>query len=104
MLGEVVNSRGPAIQYVTTETTSRADGRCCHTPSVHRAWQKLDVMHEFEVLPEVVFSVECSLLPGSFGAAREVVRLDVGVVWVCLATKYTTQKPGCGVHNFGPVR
>ena len=82
MLGEVINSDAPAIHDDATETTARPDLWRVHAPLVHRPGKEFDIMHQLEMLPEVIFPIERPLFLRPFHATGIVMRLDMSVVGI----------------------
>ena len=62
MLSEVIDTDSPILEGYATETTSGFDVRGCDPPRVHRPAEVLRVVNKFQMLAEVILSVECTFV------------------------------------------
>lgn len=64
MVSQVVFSVRPSLQRYPTESASRADLEARRLPSLHDPCHPCHVVHESQVLPEMIFSIKNLLLAG----------------------------------------
>jgi hypothetical protein len=78
VLGEMVHPNTPRVHDETTETASRPDFWSNNLPGFHGEVLEFDIVNQVQVLTQVIFPIESSLLQGPFCAAGII--MDFGVI------------------------
>jgi len=103
VLCEMVHALVPRIHVEVAEAAARAHVRDRDFPCVHGGGGELAVVHEPEVLPDMVSAVEGTFFVGALETARVVVDFEMGIAWIFYAAEDTCWRAVCLSRYATPI-